>query len=80
MLDKAQQAKANEEGWRLVTTFNLGDDHPLWDITTHGPRFKTDRDASLWAIDMAKRGSSLHQQALKLVAESRLRKPKGKKK
>jgi hypothetical protein len=80
MWTKDQQAQAAPEGWRLVTTFNLGDNHPLWDIATVGPRFTTDRDASLAVIDAAKRGSAFHQRALQLVASSRMRhQPKGKK-
>jgi hypothetical protein len=81
MFDPKQQAAANEDGWRLVTTFNNGDTHPLWDIATFGPKFQSDRAACVAVIDAAKRGGAIHQQALKLVANSRMRpvKPKGKK-
>jgi hypothetical protein len=80
MWDSTHQDRAKAEGWRLVTTINNGDGHPLWDVATHGPRFKDDRTASLAVIDAAKRGGTLHQHALKLVADSRLRPTKGKKK
>ena len=79
MWDKTHQERAHAEGWQLVTTFNLGDNHPLWDITPHGPKFSTDRNASLAVIDAAKRGGAIHQHALHLVASSRMRTPKGKK-
>lgn len=62
-----------------MTTFNNGDDHPLWDVCIHGPRFSTDRAASLFVIEAAKQGSTLHQNAMQLVASSRMRTPKGKK-
>jgi hypothetical protein len=73
MFDQKQNDQANSEGWRLVTTFNNGDTHPLWDIAVFGPKFKSDRDASLAVINAGRAGSSLHQQAMKLVADSRLR-------
>lgn len=73
MLDPKQQAQANSEGWRLVTTFNNGDTHPLWDIVVFGGKFKSDRDASLAVINAGRNGSTLHQQAMKLVADSRMR-------
>lgn len=76
MWTKADQSRANEEGWRLVTTFNNGDTHPLWDIAMHGPKFKTDRDASLAVIASGRRGSTFHATAMKLVADSRMRGPK----
>lgn len=73
MLDPKQQAQANTEGWRLVTTFNNGDTHPLWDIAVFGGKFKSDRAASLAVINAARNGSTLHQTAMKLVADSRMR-------
>lgn len=73
MFDKAQNEHAAREGWRLVTTFNNGDTHPLWDIATVGPKFSSDRAASLAVISAGRQGSALHQQAMKLVADSRLR-------
>ncbi len=76
MWDNKRQEQANAEGWRLVTTINNGDTHPLWDIATFGPKFNSDRDASLFAIEQAKRGSGMHQAALQLVANSRMRNPK----
>lgn len=73
MFDKVHQERANAEGWRLVTTFNNGDTHPLWDIVAFGGKFKSDRDASLAVINAARNGSALHQTAMKLVADSRMR-------
>ena len=77
MWEPSQETQANAEGWRLVTTFELNDTHPLWDIAKHGPKFTDDRHASLAVIDAAKRGGALHQHALKLVTQSRARPPKG---
>ena len=79
MWDSTQQAKAMTEGWKLVTTINSGDTHPLWDVVSHGPKFKDDKAAGLAVIDAAKRGGALHQYALKLVTDSRMRPTKGKK-
>ena len=76
MWDSTHQVQAQADGWRLVTTFNLGDNHPLWDIVPSGPKFRTDREASLAVIDAARRGGALHQRALQLVASSRMRTPK----
>ena len=73
MFDKAMQARAETEGWKLVTTFNNGDDHPFLDIVP--------ATSITWVIQRAKTGSLFHQGVLRMVAESRLRasKPKGKK-
>lgn len=79
MWDEAKQTKANSEGWRLVTTVNNRDNHPFWDIASHGPRYATDQAATLAVIDAAKRGGALHQHALKLVTQSRVRPTKEKK-
>jgi hypothetical protein len=72
----AQQTRAHGEGWRLVTTVNNGETHPMWDIAAHGPKFKTDQAAVLGVINAAKAGSTFHQQTLKLVLDSRVRKAK----
>lgn len=81
MWTPTNQQQANAEGWRLVTTFNAGDSHPLWDVACHGGAvFATDRVAFAAVVDAAKRGGALHQHALKLVVASRARTPKGKKK
>jgi hypothetical protein len=74
------QERANAEGWRLVTTVESGDTHPLWDITRLDGRFATDKDAAMSVIDAAKRGSAFHQQTLKLVLDSRVRPNRSKKK
>jgi len=78
MWDSTHQERAHADGWRLVTTFNLGDDHPMWDIAADGPKFHNDQAAALAVVDAAKRGGSLHQHALKLVTQSRMRAPKAK--
>ncbi len=81
MFDTTQLDLAKADGWKLVTTFDNGDTHPVWDIAAHGAKFSSDRAAAVAVVDAARRGGTLHQQALKLVAESRLRTPsKGKKK
>jgi hypothetical protein len=79
MWDSTNQTKAMGEGWKLVTTFNNGDKHPMWDVVSHGPRFKDDQTAVRAVVDAAKRGGAIHQHALKLVTDSRMR-PTGKKK
>ena len=76
MWDSTHQARANEEGWGLVTTFENGDTHPVWDIVIHGKKFPTAQTASLAVIEAAKRGGAIHQYALKLVTQSRIRVPK----
>lgn len=76
MWDQSQQDRAKAEGWKLVTTFNNGDTHPMWDITPHGGSFKNDRAACQAVIALAKQGGALHQHALKLVVQSRAREPK----
>jgi hypothetical protein len=73
---KEQQARARGEGWCLATTINNGDAHPMWDIAAHGPKFKNDQTAALAVIAAAKTGSAFHQQTLKLVLDSRVRKAK----
>lgn len=81
MWDSTYQERAQAEGWRLVTTVNNGERHPMWDVVRHGERFKTDQAALTAVIDAAKRGGALHQFALKQVMQSRMRpgKTKGKK-
>lgn len=76
-----QHAQAVGDGWKLVTTIDNGDTRPLYDIVNHGPKFPNAKFASIAVIEAAKRGSALHQQALRLVLESRQRPatPKGKK-
>lgn len=71
MLDDAQTQRAQAEGWKLVTTFENGSSHPVWDIACHGERFVSDHAAKLAVIDAAKRGGVLHQTALALVFSSR---------
>ena len=82
MWTQANHDQAKAEGWRLVTTFNLGDSHPMYDVASfEGSRLPNDQTAVLAVIEMAKRGSTLHQQALKLVIASRAKpqpKTKGK--
>lgn len=84
MWDSTHQTRANAEGWGLVTTFENGDPHPVWDIVAHGPKFKTAKSAGAAVVEAARRGGAIHQHALKLVTQSRMRpaavKPKGKKK
>lgn len=74
------QERAHADGWALVTTIENKDSHPVWDIVRHGPKFATDRDAWLAVLDAAKRHGALHQHALKLVTQSRVRLPTEKKK
>jgi len=78
MWNTTNETQANAEGWRLVTTFLLGDTHPLWDIAKFGIRYKTDQAATMAVIDAAKRGSTFHQHALRLVTTSRGKPPKNK--
>lgn len=78
MWDSTHEQRANAEGWRLVTTFLLGDVHPLWDVAKFGTKFPNDQAAALAVIDAAKRGGALHQHALGLVTKSRVRAPKAK--
>lgn len=83
MWDSSHQERANAEGWGLVTTFENGDVHPVWDIVVHGTKFKSAQAAGVAVIEAARRGGAIHQHALKLVTQSRMRpaktKPKGKK-
>lgn len=76
MWEPTHQERAQAEGWKLVTTIDSGDDHPMWDIVPHGGTFPDARAASLAVIDAAKRGGPLHQHALKLVTSSRMRSTK----
>jgi len=80
MWDTALQDRAKLEGWMLVTTFDNGSTHPMWDITPHGGGVFKDAHAALrGVIGLAKQGGTLHQQALKLVVQSRARPSKAKK-
>jgi hypothetical protein len=80
MWDSTREQRANSEGWRLATTIDNGDTHPVYDVATYGPKFKHDRDAVNGVIAAARSGSEFHQQALQLVIASRARATPRKKK
>lgn len=59
------EARAAQEGWQLVTTFENGDTHPLWEVV---PVL-----AQAFIVERARCMSVFHQNVLKLIAASRLR-------
>lgn len=75
MWTNKDQARAREEGWDLVTTFDNGTTHPYYEICRHGTpfKFKSNRTAAIAVIEAGKKGSKFHQGALRLAVQSRVR-------
>jgi len=78
MWDAASSARAAQEGWRLITTIDNGTAHPYFDVAACQGKFRSDAAAQLFVIDAARSGSKFHINALSLVVNSRVRKPRKK--
>lgn len=76
--DAASQ-QARIEGWRLADTIDNGTSHVYLLITPTDTRFKNTYEAAAFVVDRARVGTALHQAALRLMALSRLRTTKPRK-
>ena len=73
ILTEAEASQARREGWRLADTIDLGSSHVYLLITPTDSRFKNSHSAVAFVVDQARRGSTLHRDALQIMAVSRLR-------
>jgi hypothetical protein len=72
--DKTMVDRAAAEGWRLVTIVDNGTTHPYLMIGRgEQSKFIDDRRAGEHVVHMARQISPLHQHALSLVMQSRVK-------
>lgn len=75
--DKTMAERAAVEGWRLITIVDNGTTRPYLMIgRTEQSTLPSDQRAGEHVVHMARQISSLHQHALQLVMQSRVKESK----